>query len=158
MDEEPALPRMPRDPAPWGMPGGVGGEDGQGLPWPHTADRVALPRPRCGWCSTRVQLLSSTQWLLYTSSWHRSRAVMSVRISTTLLVPSSLKTLTSYNGDAGRSRGLGQGSRRNRETCAHGQAPHKTSVSSHDTGSRCQSAAWPSCHISALQHLYLYLA
>lgn len=54
----------------------------------------SLPSPRAGWCSTNAQQLSSTQWLLYTSSWHRSLAVMSDGISTTLPMPSSLKILT----------------------------------------------------------------
>lgn len=55
---------------------------------------ASLPSPTSGWCSTSAQLLSSTQWLLYTRSWHRSRAVMSAGISTTLPMPSSLKIFT----------------------------------------------------------------
>lgn len=61
------------------------------------ARALPLPIPRWGWNSTRVQLLSSTQWLRYTSSWHRSRDFMSTGISTTLQVPSSPKILTSCN-------------------------------------------------------------
>lgn len=71
----------------------------------------SLPSPRCRWCSTRAQLLSSTQWLLCASSWHRSLAVMSTGVSTTLHVPSSLKILTSCNTQ-GRPQMRGAGFRK----------------------------------------------
>ena len=57
---------------------------------------ASLPSPTSGWCSTSAQLLSSTQWLLYTRSWHRSLTVMSAGISTTFPMPSSLKIFTIY--------------------------------------------------------------
>lgn len=70
------------------------------LTHPRGREHGFLPSPSSGWCSTSAQLLSSTQWLLYTRSWHRCLTVMSAGISTTLHMPSSLKIFTIWKDDA----------------------------------------------------------